>query len=144
MKARQLLSSWGNFVFKDYRHCGLRDILPLMKPISGFSFLGAKYINPWTYIHIHTATVVQGGVHDPTPPPPESFWYVAVFRNDFTFSGKPLIFSTIRGILYGWLARLGASDVTNNGRHLGFFQELETRLKRREKVIFWCLRWIIT
>ena len=24
--------------------------------------------------------------------PPESFWYVAVFRNDFAFSGKPLIF----------------------------------------------------
>ena len=24
--------------------------------------------------------------------PPRSFWYVAVFRNDFTFSGKPFIF----------------------------------------------------
>ena len=54
-QARQLLSSLGNFVFKDYRHCGLRDILPLMKPIGGFNFLGAKYINPWTYMQIHTA-----------------------------------------------------------------------------------------
>ena len=31
-----------------------------------------------------------GGVVDETPPQS----YVAVFRNDFTFSGKPLIFST--------------------------------------------------
>ena len=39
-----------------------------------------------------------GGVVDETPPQS----YVAVFRNDFTFSGKPLIFSTRWGIFYGW------------------------------------------
>ena len=33
-----------------------------------------------------------GGGVDGTPP--RSFWYVAVFWNDFTFSGKPLIFLT--------------------------------------------------
>ena len=30
---------------------------------------------------------------------------------------------------------LEACDVTNNGRHLGFYQELEIRLKQREMVI---------
>ena len=34
--------------------------------------------------------------------PPLSFWYVAVFRNDFAISGKPLTFSKIQGIFYGW------------------------------------------
>ena len=29
-----------------------------------------------------------------------------------------------------------ACDVTNNGRHLGFYQESEIRLKLREMVIF--------
>ena len=27
------------------------------------------------------------------PPPPLTFGYIAVFRNDFALSGKPLIFS---------------------------------------------------
>ena len=34
------------------------------------------------------------------------------------------------------VALLEACDVTNNGRHPGFYQELEIRLKRREMVIF--------
>ena len=41
----------------------------------------------------------RGGV-DGTPP--RSFWYVAVFWNAFTFSGKPLIFLTRLGIFKGW------------------------------------------
>jgi len=36
-----------------------------------------------------------------------------------------------------WLVGLlEACEVTNNGRHLGFYQELEIRLKRLETVIF--------
>ena len=36
-----------------------------------------------------------------------------------------------------WLvALLKACEVINNGRHLGFYQELEIRLKRLEMVIF--------
>ena len=40
-----------------------------------------------------------------------------------------------------WVVELmGVCDVTNNGghlgRHLGFYQELEIRLKTREMVIF--------
>ena len=34
--------------------------------------------------------------------PPRSFWYVEVFWNDFTFSGKLLIVKTRWGIFYGW------------------------------------------
>ena len=34
------------------------------------------------------------------------------------------------------VALLEACDVTNNGRHLGFYQELEIRLKPREMVFF--------
>ena len=30
----------------------------------------------------------------------------------------------------------GACDVTNNGRHLGFYRELEIRLKPRETLRF--------
>ena len=41
------------------------------------------------------------------------------------------------------VALLEASDVTNNSRHLGrnlgFYQELEIRLKRREMAIFCAL-----
>ena len=38
------------------------------------------------------------------------------------------------------MALLEACDVTNNGRHLGFCQELEIRLKPGEMVIFCTLR----
>ena len=41
------------------------------------------------------------------------------------------------------MALLGACDVTNNGgnlsRHLGFYQELEIRLKPREMAFFFVL-----
>ena len=49
----------------------------------------------------HTPTVVQGGggVYGA---PSWRFWYVAVFRNHFTFSRKPLIFLTRWDIFYGW------------------------------------------
>ena len=37
------------------------------------------------------------------------------------------------------VAMLEACDITNNGRHLGFYQDLEIRLKLREMAIFLCL-----
>ena len=44
---------------------------------------------------IYTPTVVQGGLGGGgNGTPRRSFWYVAVIWNDFTFSGKPLIFLT--------------------------------------------------
>ena len=42
------------------------------------------------------------------------------------------------------MALLEACDVTNNGRHLGFYQELEIRLKPREIVILMWLTLKIT
>lgn len=69
-----------------------------------------------TYIKIHTPTMVQkGGRIDP-----KSFWYVAVFylqQKAFDLLHKK------RYILWVVIA----CDVTNNGRHLGFYQELEIR-----------------
>ena len=75
--------------------------------------------------------------------PPRSFWYVAVFWNEFTLSGKPLL-NKMRYI--SWvMALLEACEVTNNGCHLGFYQELEIRIKLQEMVIFCALhgRWHI-
>ena len=39
--------------------------------------------------------------------------------------------------ILGVLILLEASDVTNNGRHFGLFQELEIRSKPR-KIVFFC------
>ena len=49
----------------------------------------------------------------------------------------------IRYIL-GVVALLEACDVTNKGRHLGFYREIETMLKPREMVIFCALHEKIT
>ena len=72
--------------------------------------------NSRTYTKIHTLTVVKGGEGvDGTPP-----WYIL-----------------------GVVVLRDACDVTNNGRHLGryigFYQELEIRLKSREMVFFCAL-----
>ena len=42
------------------------------------------------------------------------------------------------------VALLEACDVTNNVLHLGFYQELEIKLKPQEAVTFWCLTYKIT
>ena len=56
--------------------------------------------------------------------------------HDFTFSGRPLMFSTRWGISYDWWRCWGACDVTKNDHHLGLYQEWEIKLKVRETVIF--------
>ena len=82
-------------------------------------------------MQIHTPTVVQWGKGGGWMDPPTVFLYVAGFRNDCTFS----FLYKMRYILWV-VALLGNCDVTNNGRHLGFYQELESRLKPRQMVIF--------
>ena len=68
---------------------------PVCKKI--FSALGASF---WSKN--------KGGPGPPGPSPgsatasPQSFWYVAVFRSDFAFTEKPLIFLTRWGIFYEW------------------------------------------
>ena len=95
-----------------------------------------KYqFNPWTYTQSHTPTVVQAGRVDGTLP--LSFRYVAVFRNDFTWEAFDLL-NKMRYILWV-VALLEVCDATNNGRHPGFHQGLEIRLKPREMVIFCAL-----
>ena len=70
----------------------------------------------------------KGGLADETPP--LSFWYVAVFRNDFAFSEKPLI-RLYKGKYILWVvALLEAYDVTTRGPILAaildwFYQELK-------------------
>ena len=57
-------------------------------------------LNPQTYTQSHTPTVVRGGGAWWTP---LSFWYIAIFRNDFAFSEISLWSSLQdKGILYGW------------------------------------------
>ena len=95
-----------------------------------------KYqFNPWAYTQSHTPTVVQAGRVDGTLP--LSFRYVAVFRNNFTRKAFDLL-TKMRYILWV-VALLEVCDATNNGRHLGFYQGLEIRLKPREMVIFCAL-----
>ena len=95
-----------------------------------------KYqFNPRTYTQSHTPTVVQAGRVDGTLP--LSFRYVAVFPNDFTWKAFDLL-NKMRYILWV-VALLEVCDATNNGRHLGFYQGLEIRLKPREMVIFCAL-----
>ena len=85
------------------------------------------YWNTMTCLYIQQTPHCGTGGNGTSPP--QSFWCVAVFWNDFTFSGKPLIFLTRWGIFLGVVALLESCDVTNNGRHLGchlgFYQALE-------------------
>ena len=64
--------------------------------VSGSLTLGRtlKFIPPSWY--------KRGGGLGVDRTPLSSFWYAAVFRNDCTFSWKPLIFLRRWGILYGW------------------------------------------
>ena len=71
--------------------------------------------------------------------PPRSFWYVAVFWNDFSFSGKPLIFLTRWGIVYGRWWCWGSLTSPITAAIFGFYQELEIWLKTREMVFFCAL-----
>ena len=80
----------------------------------------------------------EGGGGEGTPP--QSFWYVAVFRNDLAFRGS--LWSSKHDEVILWVVRLlKALDDTNNGRHLGLrlgvYQEIEIRLKLQQ-IVFAC------
>ena len=90
-------------------------------------------------MQIHTPTVVQVGGVDGPPPPPLEFLICCSVSKRFYLRWKAFdILYKMRYILWV-VALLGACDVTNNGRHLGFYQELEIRLKPREMVISFAL-----
>ena len=90
-------------------------------------YLSPSDVHANSYPHRGTRGGGGGGGVDP----PQGFLFVAGFRNDCTFSSL----YKMRYILWV-VALLGNCDVTNNGRHLGFYRELECRLKPREMVIF--------
>ena len=72
--------------------------------------------------------------------PPPRFLMCCSISKRFYLQWKAFdILHKMRYILWV-VALLGACDVTKNGRHLGFYQEFEIRLKPREMVIFLCLR----
>ena len=97
---------------------------------------GKGKFNPRLYRQICTPTVVQAGVDGTYS---RSFWYVAVFRNGVTFSGKPLIFLTRWGIFHVWWR--GWKPVTSPTMVaiFNFTKDLEIRLKPREMIIFCAL-----
>ena len=72
-------------------------------------------------------------------PPPLEFLICCSISKRFYLQWKAFdLLNKMRYILWV-VALLEACDVTNNGRHLGFYQELEIRLKPREMVIFCAL-----
>ena len=96
------------------------------------------HVNPRKYMQINTPTVQQGGWMD--PPPSLEFLICFSISKRFYLQRKAFdLLYKMRYILWV-VALLGACDVTNNGRHLGFYQELEIRLKPQEMAIFLCLR----
>ena len=82
-------------------------------------------------MQIHTPTVVQGGWME--APSPRVFDMLQYFETMKAFNG---------GIARGGGG--GGCGVINNGHHLGchlgFYQELEIRIKPQEMAIFLCLR----
>ena len=95
-------------------------------------------LNPRTYTQVHNPTVVQGG--GGWIEPPLEFLLCCSISKRFYLQWKAFgLLYKMRNILWV-VALLGACDVTNNcrnlSRHLGFYQELEIRLKPREMVVF--------
>ena len=105
----------------------------------GKVFLKRLLLNPRTYTQIHTPTEAQsevgGGkvVMEPLP---------RVLICCLQWKAFDLL-NKMRYILWV-VALLEACDVTNNVLHLGFYQELEIKLKPQEAVTFWCLTYKIT
>ena len=93
--------------------------------------------NPRTYTQIHTPTVVQGwGLMKPLL---RVFDMLQYFETILP-SVESLWCSQQDELYFSWVvALLEACGVTNSGRHLGrhlgFYQELEIRLKPQEMVI---------
>ena len=79
---------------------------------------------------------MEGGGWNPSP----EFLICYSILKRFYLQWKAFdLLNKMRYIL-GVEALLEARDVTNNGRHLGFYQGIEIRLKTRGMVIFLALR----
>ena len=71
-------------------------------------------------------------------PSPDFFICCSISKRFYLWWKAFDLLNKMRYILWV-VALLEACDVTNNGRHLGFYQELEIRLKPREMVMFCAL-----
>ena len=96
------------------------------------NFKGKKLVlfnvNPRTYTHIHTPTLVQRGGVDRMEPLVEFLICCSISKQCYLqWKAFDLLYK-MRYILWV-VVLLEACDVTNNGRHLGFCQELEIKLK---------------
>ena len=100
---------WTNVLSVEKRRactCFLSNLIILLFNLLYFFQLNVKGLN----LNINYWNLTLGRTRIPPPwykgewgmDPPLNFWYVAVFRNDFAFSGKPLVFCTRWGIFYGW------------------------------------------
>ena len=88
----------------------------------------------------HTPTLVQGwGALGGWNPSPEFLICCSISKRFYLKCKAFHLVNKLRYILWV-LAPVEAFDIINNGRHLGyhlgFYQELEIRLKPRERVIF--------
>ena len=101
------------------------------------------FLNPRTYTQIHAPNVVQGGGGGGGgwSPSPEFLTCCSISKRFYPWWKAFDFLNKTRYILLV-VALLEACDITNNssylGRHLGFYQELEIRLKPQEIVIFLC------
>ena len=86
-------------------------------------------------MQIHTPSMVRGGGGWWIEPLPGVFDMLQYFETILPLVERLWLLNKMRYILRVLLLR-EACDVTNNGRHLGFYQESEIRLKLREMVIF--------
>ena len=81
----------------------------------------------------HRGTMGGGGMEPP-------LWFLifcSILKRFYQWKAFDLLYK--RRYILWVVALLGACDVTNNGRHLGFYQGLEIKLKPREMVIFFVL-----
>ena len=100
---------------------------------------GRGGIHPDPEIRASFSSENKGGP-GPLGPSPEFLICCGIWKR-FCLHWKAFdLLNNMRYILW-MVALLEACDVTNNGRHLdrhlGFYQELEIRLKQREMVIAW-------
>ena len=81
------------------------EMFPVPRSTSCHSCL-VQYVNIANYASHALWNLTLGRtrkvITPPPPPPPLGFLICSNFQNDFAFSGKPLIFFTRWGILYGW------------------------------------------
>ena len=90
-------------------------------------------------MQIHTPTVVQGGGGEGgwMEPLPRVFDMLQYFETILPLVERLWLLNKMRYIL-GVVALLEACDTTNNGRHLGFYQESETKVKTARNGNFLC------